>query len=237
MPLFYFASVSWNRSIAFAGETRIAVLPVHFLVVVLISVERTVCGRYTVLGAEIADALYNIGRRVIIHLDKVDGVAHTGVAVVVVVDIVARDERQPSSALDMYTVLDAALCRLDCDVGDSLAANTGCSSVLHLSLPVTRNANPIEYIADCSGGSGSRSSRQLGDGYNTADLFGDLSVVRSDEAADVSAVDLHGSFADDTVACVTLGDGKSVSVEINSMHKDFETDEYEKIHAYLFNLN
>ena len=26
-------------------------------------------------------------------------------------------------------------------------------------------------------------------------------------------------------------------VEINSKHKDFETDEYEKIHAYLFNLN
>ena len=26
-------------------------------------------------------------------------------------------------------------------------------------------------------------------------------------------------------------------VEIKSKHKDFETDEYEKIHAYLFNLN
>ena len=79
----------------FAGVARVAVLTVRLFVVVLIGIERTVCGRHAVLSAEIADALYNIRRRVVIHLDKVDGVAHAGVAVVVIVDIVARDERQP----------------------------------------------------------------------------------------------------------------------------------------------
>ena len=127
-------------------------------------------------------------------------------------DIVARDERQPSAALDMHTVLDAAFCRLDCNVGDSLAANTGCGSVLNLCLPVPGNANPIEDIGDCSG-CGSRCGRWLGYRHNPADLFGNLRVVRSYEAADVSAVDLHGSFANDAVARVTLGDSKAVSTD------------------------
>ena len=65
----------------FAGVTRVAVLPVRFLVIKLIRVERTVCGRNAVLGAEIADSLYHIRRRVVIHLDKVDGVPHTGITV------------------------------------------------------------------------------------------------------------------------------------------------------------
>ena len=66
---------------SFAGVARVAVLTVRFLVVVLIGVERTVCWRNAVLGAEIADALYNVRRRVVINLDKVDGVPHTGITV------------------------------------------------------------------------------------------------------------------------------------------------------------
>ena len=195
---------------SFAGVARVAVLTVRFLVIVLIIVERAVDGRNAVLGAEIADAVYNVRRRVVIHLDKVDGVAHAGVAVVVIVDIVARDERQPSAAFDMNAVLDAAFCRLDCDVGDCLAANACGRAVLHLRLPVTRNANTVENIGNCCGG-GSRSSRRLCNRHNTADLFCDIGIVRGNKASDVSAVDLHGSLANDVVARVTLGDSKAVS--------------------------
>ena len=110
---------------SFAGVARVAVLTVRFLVIVLIIVERAVDGRNAVLGAEIADAVYNICWGEVIHLNKVDSVAHTGITVIVVVDIVAGDIREPSAAFDMNAVLDAAFCRLDCDVGDSYAAGRG----------------------------------------------------------------------------------------------------------------
>ena len=67
---------------SFAGVARVAVLTVRFLVIVLIIVERAVDGRNAVLGAEIADAVYYIGRCVVIHLNEIDGIAHTGIAVV-----------------------------------------------------------------------------------------------------------------------------------------------------------
>ena len=65
----------------FAGVARVAVLTVRFLVIKLIRVERPVCRGNAVLGAEITDTFYNVRRRVIIHLDKVDGVPHTGITV------------------------------------------------------------------------------------------------------------------------------------------------------------
>ena len=194
---------------SFAGVSRVAVLPVLCFVIILISVERTVCRGNAVLGAEIADTFYNISRGEVIHLYEVNGIAHSGITVFRIVNIVARDEREPPTALDVYTIFDAALCRLDCNVGDSLAANTGCCSVLHLCLPMTRNSNTIEDIGNC-GGSG-RSARWLGDGHNTADLFSDLGVVRRDEAANVSAVDLHRALADNTISGVSFGDGKGVA--------------------------